>query len=385
MTDEIPPFQGTDNYVEYFEIKDPTYINNLKVILKKLRRYRWLYHESSNFYKYKNDIIIYYPTFVCGILISILSLFAGASVNQNDSSVTATLNYIVAILGLIINSLHRLQTKEEYETKRIRFSEASHTCDILIVKVSSEIKFPNDNPEQFILDMDDQIVKMKERLIYEPSTKLVVEYVKAEAENPSEISSEDLKLASTPRKLDTNNASIKSSFKKDCYDYDVIDEMRVEKEREIKQKNILDHPNKSVQPIISPRQNTFNNHMNTYNPPTRQSYIHSPNRYPVTRSPLQSQYQAPYFNNTRIYPGSETINYQHNDGDSDDVIIDVPPTPLPPTPNSQDGLETPNRDEIVVRTPIATKDKELTQDNASNTSIESFDISDVMNIKMNNN
>lgn len=341
MSYDTPPFDENsknDDFTEYFEIKDPIYIKNLQISLKKLRRYRWLYRQSKEHYKRMNDRVIYYPTFIFGILISILSLFAGASVNNNNIKVTAGLNYTIAILGLFINGLHRLQTKEEYEAKRIKFGEAGHTCDLLIVKISNEIKFPNDVPEKFVLDVENEIMKMKDRLYYEPPSYLVLEYVKAEAENPSEISSEDLKLMSTPNNK-TNSKQFKHKLKKDCYDYDIIDDIKAQKEYEIQQRSFLDNPLTSIHTVVSPK--TTLSPVSQSDNRSRTFAFKKSNKSPLP----QKKHNIPNFSKLHTYGTSDS-----------DVVVDIEP-PLPDVPFDTISIQS---------------KKIINDDNASMTSIESF-------------
>ena len=259
ITEKVQPLEGRypnpdepeDNQdgqpFEYFEIKDQTYINNLKILQTKLQRYRWIYYQSTDHYGHKSDKYIYYPTLVFTTIISILSLIAAASSNANrDVELMKTVfNYIIATLSILIATLQKIQTKKLFDVKHVKFETAGHEIDKLVSRVSHEIKFPDDDPYQFVSSVEDHFIKIKNDLVFKPPTYITNSYTKMKLENPNDISSEEIQIKT--KTLGEKVPLISAMQQKiGCYDYDIEDEMKARKEQETKHQNIMSKYNETI-------------------------------------------------------------------------------------------------------------------------------------------
>lgn len=225
-----PPKSTVEEPVDgpYFVAEDKEYINKLKTLLKKLRRYRWLYFHSSDYYERIDDNFIYYPTVIFGMVISALSLVAASS-DVNDEHF---LSYTVAILGIIIAGLREIQTKKQFNTKKIKFESAGVECHILIAKVNHEIEFPDENPYKFVSDVENQMIKIITDLYFKPPNHLVLRYNTTESDDTS---SDDIEITPTIVKKKEH----KTRYNRNFYDYDLEDSFEAEKSSMLKKKKML--------------------------------------------------------------------------------------------------------------------------------------------------
>ena len=232
--EKIPP---TQDRIEYFEIKDQRYIDELKVTLSKLRRYRWLYRRSSEYYDKVNDIYCYYPILIISALVAIGSFVTANIINKNNHAAEA-ITYVVGILGILSGIIQKYQTKQDYPTKKIKFETGAGEIDILVTRVSGEIRFPNENPHEFVVEIENEMIKIKNDLTYQIPLHIIAEYNKLRHENPSEISSEDGRIP--PMNPNKKNIISKNNFKLNCYDIDIEDDIKAQKTYEEKQKKVTD-------------------------------------------------------------------------------------------------------------------------------------------------
>jgi hypothetical protein len=213
---------------QYFVAEDENYINKLKTLLKKLRRYRWLYFHSSDYYERIDDNFIYYPTIIFSMIISALALVTASS----DVSEENYLSYTVAVLGIIIAGLREIQTKKQFSTKKIKFESAGVECHILVAKVNHEIEFPDENPYKFVSDIENQMIKIITDLYFKPPNHLVLRYNTTESDDTS---SDNIEITPTH----TKKKDHKTRYNKNFYDYDLEDSLEAEKTSVRKRKNKL--------------------------------------------------------------------------------------------------------------------------------------------------
>ncbi len=126
------------NNEETFPEPNEEYIENLNILLKKLRRYRWIYYQSSDYYTNLNNKVCYYPGIVISFLITVLSLFRA---NDRIELATEILSYIVGVLGVTVGVLTSIQSKFQFETKIAKFNYAGLEYNRLINRLSMEIRF----------------------------------------------------------------------------------------------------------------------------------------------------------------------------------------------------------------------------------------------------
>jgi hypothetical protein len=199
------------------EASFPEYIRKLKTLLKKLRRYRWLYFNSSDYYENIDDYCIYYPTILFGMIISALSLITASSDNKYNN----ILSYTSAILAIIIAGLREIQTKKQFNAKLIKFETAGIECHILIARVNHETQFPDEEPYKFVSEIENQMIKIITDLYFKPPSHLVLRYNTSESDDTA---SDDIVIGSKNIKKET-----KSRFNSDYYDYDIEDKIDSEK------------------------------------------------------------------------------------------------------------------------------------------------------------
>jgi hypothetical protein len=251
--DVIEPVQRAEigQQVEYFEIKDQRYIDELKVLLSKLRRYRWLYRRSSEYFDRVNDIYCYYPILVISALVAIGS-FVTANIIKESTKTAEAITYVVGILGILSGIIQKYQTKQDYPTKKIKFETAAGEVDILVTRVSGEIKFPNENPQDFVVEIENEIIKIKNDLKYQIPLHIISEYNKLRQEHPSEISSEHDRIPP----MNPNDPPIpsKTNFKLNCYDIDIEDDIKAQQTYENKQKQIMQGSYSNNGTVIQPYQ-----------------------------------------------------------------------------------------------------------------------------------
>lgn len=235
--------KGTNE--SYFAVKDENYITKLKTLLKKLRRYRWLYFHSSDYYERIDDYFIYYPTIFFGIIISALSLITASS----DSPGENYLSYTVAVLGIIVGASREIQTHKQFNTKKIKFETAGIECHILIAKVNHEIEFPDEDPYQFVSDIENHMIKIITDLYYKPPNHLVLRYNTAESDDTS---SDDIDIGA---KHMVKKKEHKNRFNRNFFDYDIEDALVEERKSVQKQKKLLKsrvmHPSHTLAPPTS--------------------------------------------------------------------------------------------------------------------------------------
>lgn len=291
---------GDSDDVQYFEIKDPIYIKNLDTILNKLRRYRWLYYQSSNYYNKIYDRAIYYPILFLSTTITVLSLFTAAN-NDKESTHQTVFGYISAGAGILIGVIQKINTKHKFDTNNIKFEQAGKECDKLITRVSSEIKFPDENPTEFVNAIENQILKIKDDLGSPIPDHLVTEYRILSIKNYSDISSEDIKFrGATKIKL--------NSFKRDCYDFDIADDIKQHKQESKAQKEMISKSQLS----------------------TTDSYVHQ-KRIPVTHNKSHQLKKGLYPNYTSSSKQSPNGHqYVVQNKPKGDIVIDITKTETEP-------------------------------------------------------
>lgn len=230
---ELP--KEMNKYHEYFN--DLNYMNSLNILLIKLRRYRWIYYKSSEHYENEFNKYAYYPLLICGLMISVLSVTVA---NIDDYGVTRSIiTYTIAILGFVINTLQRNQTKQQYELKKVRFDIAGKECAKLINKISHEIKSPDDDRKAFLQLTETTMEKIIDELPFRIPTFIEQQYHKLEAESPSDISSEDMFLKNDSNKK--NVIASRSQMTKNCYDYDIETDIKARNELTEITQNIIQH------------------------------------------------------------------------------------------------------------------------------------------------
>ncbi len=179
---------GDVNTIEPFLESQAEYIENLNILLKKLRRYRWIYYQSSDYYTNLNNKVCYYPSIVLSFLITVLSLFRA---NDRIELATEIISYVVGVLGVTIGVLTSVQSKFQFETKIAKFNYAGLEYNRLINKLSMEIRFPNEQPQQFISDIESEINKINDDLEYRPPLHLIFKYNGLHTGDLDDTSSED--------------------------------------------------------------------------------------------------------------------------------------------------------------------------------------------------
>ena len=230
--DGLVPSDDTQQTQEpYFAVKDQEYVTKLRTLLKKLRRYRWLYFHSSDYYERIDDYFVYYPTILFGMIISALSLITASS----DNSAENYLSYTVAVLGIIISGMREIQTHKQFNTKKIKFETAGIECHILIAKVNHEIEFPDEDPYQFVSEIENHMIKIITDLYFKPPNHLVLRYNTSESDDTS---SDDIEIGPkhTAKKA---KAAHKTKFNRTFFDYDIEDALAEERKSVQKQKKLL--------------------------------------------------------------------------------------------------------------------------------------------------
>lgn len=181
------PTTDGDHSPEPFLELDKEYLDNLNILLKKLRRYRWIYYQSADYYSSLYNKT-YFPNIVMTCIITILSLFKA---NDETQTSTEVISYIISVLGVIIGVLSTIQSKFQFETKVSKFGYAGMQYNRLINKVSMEIKFPNESPQKFIGDIETSINSINDDLEYRPPLHLVFKYNGLHSGAMDDTSSED--------------------------------------------------------------------------------------------------------------------------------------------------------------------------------------------------
>ena len=198
-----------------------TYISNMEIVLRKLRKLRWAYRECAEYYEKVNDNRIYYPSLIISFIIALSPIVNSAG--NNNVEIGKWVGYTVAFLGAVNGVLQKYSSKKQYELKAIKFETAAHECDKLITRVSNEIKFPSEEPNLFALNMEDYILKMKDDLKFQVPNFILAKYRMLELEHPGDISSEEIKIGlSSPKKKQI----LQSRFEKDKYDFEVEDDIK---------------------------------------------------------------------------------------------------------------------------------------------------------------
>ena len=301
----------------YFEIKDPIYINNLKKKLHKLRRYRWIYHRSAEHYEYLYDYYIFYPQLILGIIVAILSMIAATSQTSNETK--NILNYIIAGIGFISTAIQTLLVKKKFNEKDVKFYTAAKDLDKLIIRVSNEVSFNDEDPNVFVKFIENTLEKIKADLDLRPPMKISMEYDKIERQNPSDIASENETLPgphTKKRKLTT--------YKKTCYDYDIEDDLKAQKQYEETQKNLISNSSTYVKNFMSNTDSDVRNRHVAFSPVTQQ------NVYTRESTPSSSQrksyvYTTPYVLNQMEQFNSDKVPFPTEPTNDDEVKINITP------------------------------------------------------------
>lgn len=214
------------------------YQTNLMILLRKLRRYRWYYRQSIDYYgRYHNWI--WYPTLIISAIITICGIVVGIA--DNDGFVSKVTNWITAFLGILIGILQKILSKNKPDVKEVKFEVAAHEIDKLIARVDFEYRFPNEEQQAFILTVEDQLLSIKDDLKYQPPEDVIIRYRKLEIEHPGDISSDEIKVSLHGGK---QKQYLKGKYQRFQYDYDIADELSA-----LKKINLT--PTKQ----ISPKQN----------------------------------------------------------------------------------------------------------------------------------
>jgi hypothetical protein len=298
----------------YFEIKDPIYIDNLKKKLHKLRRYRWIYHRSSENYEYIYDYYIFYPQLILGIIVAILSMLAAS--NQTNNGTKNVLNYIIAGIGFITTAIQTLLVKKRFNEKYVKFSTAAKELDKLIIRVSNEVSFNDEDPIVFVKFIESALKKIKADLDLNPPMRISMEYDRIARQNPSDIASENETLPGPHTKKKRLAIS-----KKTCYDYDIEDDLKAQKQYEETQNTVMSNPSTYIRTFVP------NTNINNVNNKFSQQNIYKPESVPSNLRQKTYVYTTPHiFNQAEQFnPENITIQSEHtNDKEfNDQVKIDL--------------------------------------------------------------
>jgi hypothetical protein len=317
----------------YFEIKDPVYINNLRKKLHKLRRYRWIYHRSAEYYEYIYDYYCFYPQLILGIIVAILSMLAASY--QTNSEVKNILNYIVAGIGFISTGIQTLLVRKNFNEKYVKFSTAAKELDKLIIRVSNEVSFNDEDPNIFVKFIENALEKIKGDLDLNAPLKISMEYDKIQ--NSSDTDSED----------ETFNGSIAkyknvAKSKRTCYDYDIEDDLKAQREYEKTQNALINNSSYYVKSFVPDVNDLKNNYV---------GIIHKPESAPTSLRQKSYIYTFPNLLDKAKQPDADTV-----------PILDKP---------IEDNVLKVDGDVKVNIHPLDEEEYMLNADNKSNLSVES--------------